>query len=134
MARLDSLTRYSTGAPELFQRFSRWKHSAFLEVLNALSDTLLFIRLCSDIQQALIGLGVLHDCFGFSVDGENDGLLAFFQMSQGRGWIPPKCGHRLNVAFDIEHMNLMGIMVAPLKVFKKGVAPNLQTNREKEPV
>lgn len=52
--------------PEGFQRFPRGRHAALGRILAALPDALRGVGLCRDIEQALIGFGVLHDGRGLA--------------------------------------------------------------------
>ncbi len=68
-------------APEYFERFARRAHAALLHVFQALADAFLRIRLRGDIQQALIGFGVLYDGFRLSIDAEGERLFCFLAMT-----------------------------------------------------
>jgi hypothetical protein len=56
-------------APEHFQGFARRTHATLFHVFEALPDAFVCICLRGDIQQALIGSGILPDRFGLSFDG-----------------------------------------------------------------
>src|SRR5579863_313299 len=108
-ARSESLTRYSTGAPEFFQRFLRWTHAAFLEVLDALPDTFVFVGSRSDIQETLIRLSVLHYRFRLAVNRKDHRLLGLLKLFQELRWIAAKRGHCLYISFEIEHSSCPSI-------------------------
>jgi|GEM_PF-5646512 len=102
-------------APEHFQRFARRTHPALLQVSPALTDAFQRIRLCGDIQQALIGFGILYHRFGLSIDCENQRLYRLFEMLHELRWIAPECRHGLNVFF-MSNMKTSHDKGAPLKV------------------
>jgi hypothetical protein len=77
-ARLVTLTRHAT-LPEHFQSFPRGTHSAFLDVLYALADS--FERVCvrGNIQERLIGLGILNHHLRLSIDSQDQRFFGFFR-------------------------------------------------------
>ena len=93
-------------APEHFQSFTRRTHTTLLYVFDTLPDSLKRIGVCGNVEQALIGFGVLRDRFRFSVDGKHQRFLRLFEMLHELPWIAPECGHRLNGFFDVEHSDL----------------------------
>src|ERR671922_1809057 len=105
-ARSANLTRYRMITAEGFQSFAHRAHATLLYVFDALSDALKCIGLCSDVQQALIGFGILDDRFRLSVDRENQRFLRFLELFHELPRIAAERRHRLNVFFDIEHDNL----------------------------
>jgi hypothetical protein len=66
-------------AREHLQRLARRTHATLFQVFHALTDAFLSIRLCGDIQQSLIGFGILHDRFGLSINRENERFLVFLR-------------------------------------------------------
>src|SRR5207247_6785976 len=105
-ARSVSLTRYRMVAPEHFQSFTRRTHTTLLCVFDALPDSLKRIGLCGNVEQALIGFGILHDCFRFSIDCKNYRFLRSLEVLHELSRIAPECRHRLNVFFDVKHSDL----------------------------
>src|SRR6266567_4399605 len=114
-ARLVSLTRYFMDAAEDFQSFPRRTDAALFYVLKPLADSLSGIGLRCDVEQALIGFGILDDRFRFAVNGENQRLLGFLEVLHELSRIAPECGHGLNIFLNVEHTQLVWI-IAPLKV------------------
>src|ERR1700719_5042009 len=100
MARSVSLTRYGMFAPEHFQRFPRGTRAALLHILKTLPDSLPSINLRGDSKQALIGFGILHDCFGLSINGKHQRFLGLLEVFHELPGIAPEGGHRLNIFFD----------------------------------
>jgi len=47
----------------LFKHFPGWTRAAAFNVLKSLSDSLVDVGAGGDVQQALIGLRILHPCF-----------------------------------------------------------------------
>jgi len=94
-------------AAEQFKGFARWTDAALLYVLKPLPDSLSRVGLRRDVEEALIGFGILHDRFRFAIDGENQGSLGFLKTLHEFARITPECGHRLNVFLNVEHTHLM---------------------------
>src|SRR2546429_9011432 len=106
--RLVSLTWYFMDAAEHFKSFARRTHAALLYVLKPLPDSLNGIGLCRDVEEALIGLSILHDRFRFAGNGKNQRPLGFLETFHEFSRIAPGCGHRLNVFLYVEHTHLVG--------------------------
>src|SRR5882762_2732422 len=102
-ARSANLTGYGMVAPEHFQYLTGRTHTTLLYVFEALPDALKRIGLCGNVEQALIGLGILHDRFRLSIDCKNQRSLRLFEMLHELPWIAAERRHRLNVFFDVEH-------------------------------
>src|SRR6266478_1003631 len=105
-ARSANLTRYGMVAPEHLQSFTRRAYTTLLYVFKALPDSLKSIGLCGNVEQALIGFGILHDRFRFSIDCKNQRFLRLFEMLHELPRVAPECRHRLNVFFNVEHSDL----------------------------
>src|SRR5438105_5904839 len=105
-ARSANLTRYGMVAAEHLQCFTGRTHTTLLYVLKALPDSLKRIGLCGDVEQALIGFGILHDRFRFPIDCKNKRFLRLLEMLHELPRIAPECRVRLNVYFDIKHTEL----------------------------
>jgi hypothetical protein len=74
-------------------------------VIQALADTFFGIGARSDIEQALIGCGVLHNGGGFSVYREHYRAFSFLKLLHEVPGGSAECGQRLDVARDINHMH-----------------------------
>src|ERR1700687_4058587 len=98
-----NLTWNGMFAPEHFQRFPRGTRAALLHILKTLPDSLSSIDLRGDIKQALIGSGILHDCFGLSINGNHQLFLGLLKVLHELRGISPESSHRLNIFFDVEH-------------------------------
>jgi len=94
-------------AAEHFQNFTRRPHATLLYVLKPLPYSFNGIGLRRDVEQALIGFGILHDRFRFAVNGKNQRPLGFLETFHEFSRIAPECGHGLNVFLDVEHTHLM---------------------------
>jgi hypothetical protein len=105
-ARSVSLTRYGTIAPEHLQSFVRGVRATLLYILKALPDSLKSIRLRGNIQQALIGFGILHNRFRLSIDGKHQRSLGLLKLFHEFPRIAPECRHRLYIFLDVEHKAL----------------------------
>src|SRR5260370_4966661 len=102
-ARLVSLTRYFMDASEDFQSFPRRTDAALFYVLKPLADSLSGIRLRCDVEQTLIGFGILNDRFRFARNGENPRLLGFLVVLHELSRLAPACGPGFNVFLYFEH-------------------------------
>jgi hypothetical protein len=105
-------------AAEHLQCFAGGTHTTLLCVFDALADTLKCIGLRGDVEQALIGFGILHDRFCLSIDGKNQRFLRFLEMFHEFPTIAAERRHRLNVFFDVKHNDLA------LHSTLKGVKPS----------
>src|SRR5437660_4287559 len=105
-ARSANLTRYGMVAAEHLQCFTGRTHTTLLYVFEALPDSLKPIGLCGNVEQALIGFGILHDRFRLSIDRKNQRFLRFLKVLHELPWIAAERRHRLNVFFDVEHSDL----------------------------
>src|ERR1700756_4526747 len=105
-ARSASLTRYGMVSAEHFQSFTRRTHTTLLYVFDALPDSLKSIGLRGNVEQALIGFGILHDRFRLSIDCKNQWFLRFLEVLHELPWIAAERRHRLNVFFDVKHNDL----------------------------
>src|SRR2546421_12421952 len=100
-ARSANLTRYGMVAAEHLQCFTRRTHTTLLYVFEALPDSLKRIGLCGNVEQALIGFGILHDRFRLSIDCKNQRFLRFLEGLHELPPIAPGCRHRLKLFFGI---------------------------------
>jgi hypothetical protein len=93
-------------AAEHLQCFTGRTHTTLLYVFDALPDSLKGIGLRGDVEQALIGFGILHDCFRLSIDCKNQWFLRSLEVLHELARIAAERRHRLNVFFDIKHHDL----------------------------
>src|SRR5205807_1349607 len=105
-ARSANLTRYGMVAAEHLQCLTGWTHTTLLYVFEALPDSLKSIGLCGNVEQALIGFGILNDRFRLSIDRKNQRFLRFLEVLHELPWIAAERRHRLNVFFDVKHSDL----------------------------
>ena len=78
-ARAVRLTRYAMLGFEAVEKLPRWPDLPLFRVLQPLPDALLLIRAGGNVEQALIGFGVLHDGRDLPFHREHRRALAFFQ-------------------------------------------------------
>src|SRR5690349_4620144 len=102
-ARSASLTRYRMVAAERVQSFTSGPRTTLLYVFDALPDAFKCIGLRGDVEQALIGFGILDDRFRLSIDGKNQRFLRFLEQLHELPRIAAERRHRLNVFFDVKH-------------------------------
>jgi hypothetical protein len=91
---------------EQLQSFTRGTHTTLLCVFDALPDSLKCVGLRGDVEQALIGFGILDDRFRLSIDGKNQRFLRFLELLHELPRIAAERRHRLNVFFDVKHNDL----------------------------
>ena len=63
-------------AANFVKYLSRRARASVCYVIKPLTDAFLGIGAGSNVEQPLIGFGVLHNCRGFSLHGEHYGALA----------------------------------------------------------
>src|ERR1700722_195097 len=107
-------TRYAMLTAERFQRFPRRPDAAFSHILAALPDAFLGVCLGCDIEQTLIGCGVLHHRRGLAVDRQHHWPFGFLELlKHRRGMVPKRC-QSLDVPCDV-HCRC-SLITIPLKV------------------
>jgi hypothetical protein len=94
------------GALEFLQSLTRWTHPALAYILQSLAYAFGGIGSGSDVQQALVGFGVLNNGFGFAVNRENQRAFRFLEVLHELSRVAAESGHGLNVFFDVEHERL----------------------------
>ena len=75
--RAANSTRYGMFAANLVKHLSRRACASVGDVIKPLADTFLGIGPRGNIEQSLIGFGVLYDGRCFALHHEDDGALAF---------------------------------------------------------
>src|SRR3984893_4688905 len=73
------LTTYAMLLTHLLEELVRWTPLASAKLGQSLADAFVDIGLCDEVEEVLVGGGVLDDGFGFTVDGEDDGTLGLFE-------------------------------------------------------
>ncbi len=76
-------------------------HASAFNIIATLPDTFQHISLCRDIEQPLIGGGILHHCGSLAVDRERHWPLGFFKALQERRRMVAEGGERLYVLGNI---------------------------------
>jgi len=75
-----------------------------LEFFESLTDALLDVGEGGEIEEALVGGGILEDGFGFAVDGEDDGALGGFELLEEFGGVVAEGGEGLGVLGGVDHV------------------------------
>lgn len=89
--------------PELGEEFPDGSHIASAGVFEALPDSFASVRLRGDVEQALIGFGILNHGPSLAFDGEHHGALGLLELLHKITGPAAEGGERLNVFSDIEH-------------------------------
>lgn len=92
-----SSTRYVIFRAESVEDFARWARPALRNVVQALANPLAGVSLGGDIEEPLIGRGILNHQFRFAVDGKNHGTAGGLQPLYNIGRLPAKIRQRLNI-------------------------------------
>jgi hypothetical protein len=65
---------------KFFEELARRPRSSISDVVFALPERLVNVGPRGDVEQTLIGFGVLHHRLSLTIDGQNDRALTFFQL------------------------------------------------------
>jgi hypothetical protein len=90
-------------AANLVKYLSRWVSASVGYVIQALTDAFLGIGLGSNIEQSLIGFGVLHDGRCFPPHGEHHGALVPSELFHEIAGPATEGGQRLDVLGNVKH-------------------------------
>jgi hypothetical protein len=85
------------------EELSRRPHSSLPCVLQALPDSFLRIGARRNVEQPLIGLGVLYDGGCLTLDRKHHRAFAFLKLPYEVARTATECRQRLNILDDIEH-------------------------------
>src|ERR1700674_1713245 len=97
------LTAYAMLGFELVEKLLRGPSFSFFRVLQALTDAFLCIDAGSDVEQALIGLGILHDGRCLPPHREHHRALALLELLDEVARPSAEGCQRLDVFGDIKH-------------------------------
>src|ERR1035437_3677021 len=101
-AREVMLTRYAMLGLELVEKLPRRADLSFFRVLQSLADTFLCVGTGGNVEQSLIGVGVLHDGCGLPLHRKHHGTLASFQLFHEVAGPAAERGQRLDVLRDVQ--------------------------------
>src|ERR1035437_8701583 len=102
-AREVMLTRYAMLNLELVEKLPCRADLSFFCVLQALTDTFLCVGACGNVEQSLIGMGVLHNSRCLPLHRKHHRTLAFFQLFHEVAGPAAESRQRLNVIRDVKH-------------------------------
>jgi hypothetical protein len=88
---------------ELVEKLPRGPSLSFFRTLKALLDAFLGVGMRSNIEQSLIGFGVLHDGGRFPLHCEYHGALAFFKLFYEIAGTTPESRQRLDILGYVKH-------------------------------
>src|SRR5713226_5091693 len=88
---------------KLVEKLLRGPGLSFFHVRQALTDTFLNIGAGSNVEQALIGLSILHDRRGLSLHGKHHRALALLELFHEVAGAAAESGQRLDVTRDVQH-------------------------------
>src|ERR1019366_288628 len=98
------LTRYSMRGFEFGEELLRVAPLSKPGLVQALANSLASVGAGRDVEQPLIGSGVLDDGLGFAVDCQHHWPLAFLELLHEIPGAPAKSRERLNVLGDVKHL------------------------------
>ena len=101
MARAVSSTRYVIFRAYLVEHFTRRPGPAIGNIFEALPDALGRAGFRGEIEQVLIGFGVLDHGGSFSIHRQNERALSLAQVAQKLRRVIAERGHWLNVLGDV---------------------------------
>jgi hypothetical protein len=88
---------------ELVEKFPREPSLSFFRTLKTLPDTFLGVGVSSNIEQSLIGFGVLHDGGCFPLHCEYHGALALLKLFHEIAGTTPESRQRLDILGYVKH-------------------------------
>jgi hypothetical protein len=88
---------------ELVEKLPRGPSLSFFRTFKALPDAFLSVGMGSNIEQSLIGFGVLHDCGCFPLHCEYHGALAFLKLLYEIAGTTPESRQRLDILGNVKH-------------------------------
>ncbi len=97
------LTRYGMLATHLVEELGCGTAFSSVEFFQSLTDALLDVGEGGEVEEALVGGGILEDGFRFAVDGEDDGALGGFELLEEIGGVVAKGGEGLGVLGGVDH-------------------------------
>jgi hypothetical protein len=97
------LTAYAMHGFELVEKLLRGPSFSLFRVLQALTDAFLCINAGRNVEQALIGFGILHDGRCLPPHREHHRAFAFFLALDEVAGTPAESRQRLDVLGDIQH-------------------------------
>src|ERR1700686_3398737 len=80
MARAENSTRNAMLATKLLKYFSRRSSTSVSYIIQPLTNRFLVVGAGCNIEQALVGLRILHNSLGLAVHRKHDGPLALFEL------------------------------------------------------
>ena len=96
-------TRCAIFATDVLEDLPGRAHPAICSIVEALPDGFEHIGARRDVQQTLIGLGVLYHGLRFAVHGEDDRPPGLLELGDKLAGFAAECRERLSVASDIKH-------------------------------
>jgi len=85
------------------EKLSRRLYPSLFHVFEALANSFLCIGTCRNIEQALVGFGILDDGCSFPFDNKDNGPPGLFELSHEVTGPSAECCQRLNIFRDVEH-------------------------------
>ena len=97
------LTRYAMLGFEIVEKLPRRPDLSFFRVLQPLTDAFLHIGVGGNVEQALVGFGILHDSRCLSLHRKHHRALVLFKLFHEVAGPPPEGRQRLDVIRDVNH-------------------------------
>src|ERR1035437_2248016 len=95
------LTRYSMRGFEFGEKLLSVAPSSLPGLQQSLANPFASVGAGGDVEQPLIGSGILDDGLGFALHCQHHGPLAFLELLHEIPGAPAKSGERLNVLGDV---------------------------------
>src|SRR5260370_5776212 len=97
------LTRYAMFLAHLLEELSGWTSFALAKLFQSLADAFAGVGFGGEVEEALVGGGVLDDGFGLAVDGEDDGAAGLLKALHHFDGVVAEGGEGLDVFSDVDH-------------------------------
>src|SRR6185312_5374919 len=101
-ARAETSTRYAIFRAHVFENLLQWLGAAICDIVQPLADGFVLVGEGGEIEQMLVGGGVLEDGAGLAVDGEDDGAAGTLELAHHADGVVAEGCQRLDVFGDFE--------------------------------
>jgi hypothetical protein len=97
---------------KFIEKFAGGTSASCCDIFETLADAFVDVGCGGEVEEALVGGGVLDNGFGFAVDSEDDGAAGLFEALHHFDGVVAEGGEGLDVFGDVDHggLRLRGIL------------------------